>query len=188
MFATGKAGHKPVRSAADKRLKDFRAKLNDLLEDLACQVARDGEGASKFITIDVSGAASDAAARRIGLAVANSPLVKTAIAGEDANWGRIVMAIGKAGEKANRDRLKIAIGGVTIAEKGQRRAGYDETPVVQHMKGQRDRHRLRCRRRQGPRPRLVLRSDPRLYRHQRQLPQLAAAGLRRQRRQAIFRT
>jgi glutamate N-acetyltransferase/amino-acid N-acetyltransferase len=98
-------------------------------------VARDGEGASKFITIDISGAASDAAARRIGLAVANSPLVKTAIAGEDANWGRIVMAIGKAGEKANRDRLKIAIGGVTIAEKGQRRAGYDEAPVVRHMKG-----------------------------------------------------
>ncbi len=136
LFATGKAAHKPVRSAADKRLKDFRAKLNDLLEDLACQVARDGEGASKFITIDVSGAATDLAARRIGLAVANSPLVKTAIAGQDANWGRIVMAIGKAGEKANRDRLKIAIGGVTIAEKGQRRAGYDETPVVQHMKGQ----------------------------------------------------
>jgi glutamate N-acetyltransferase/amino-acid N-acetyltransferase len=136
LFATAKAAHRPVRSAADKRLKDFRAKLNDLLEDLACQVARDGEGASKFITIDVSGAASDLAARRIGLAVANSPLVKTAIAGQDANWGRIVMAIGKAGEKANRDRLKIVIGGVTIAEKGRRRAGYDETPVVQHMKGQ----------------------------------------------------
>ena len=135
LFATGKATHKPVRSATDKRLRDFRAKLDDLLVDLACQVARDGEGASKFITLDVSAAASDGAARRIGLAVANSPLVKTAIAGEDANWGRIVMAVGKAGEKANRDRLKIAIGGVTIAEKGQRRAGYDETPVVQHMKG-----------------------------------------------------
>ena len=83
----------------------------------------------------MTGAASEAAARRIGLAVANSPLVKTAIAGEDANWGRIVMAVGKAGEKANRDKLKIAIGGVKVAAQGQRVAGYDETPVAAHMKG-----------------------------------------------------
>jgi glutamate N-acetyltransferase/amino-acid N-acetyltransferase len=135
LCATGRAAHKAIKSASDRRLKDFRAKLDDLLVDLACQVARDGEGASKFVTIDIAGAASAAAARRIGLAIANSPLVKTAIAGEDANWGRIVMAVGKAGEKADRDRLKIAIGGVIIAEKGQRRAGYDEAPVVQHMKG-----------------------------------------------------
>ena len=98
-------------------------------------MARDGEGAQKFITIDVTGAASDAAAQRIGLAIANSPLVKTAIAGEDANWGRIVMAVGKAGEKANRDKLKIAIGGVKVAAQGQRVAGYDEMPVAAHMKG-----------------------------------------------------
>jgi glutamate N-acetyltransferase/amino-acid N-acetyltransferase len=98
-------------------------------------VARDGEGARKFITLDITGAESDAAARRIGLAVANSPLVKTAIAGEDANWGRIVMAVGRAGEKADRDRLKIAIGGVKVAARGQRVPDYDETPIAAHMKG-----------------------------------------------------
>jgi glutamate N-acetyltransferase/amino-acid N-acetyltransferase len=133
--ATGKAKHRAVKSAGDCRLADFRAKFEELLVELACLVVRDGEGAQKFITIDVTGAASDKAARRIGLAIANSPLVKTAIAGGDANWGRIVMAVGKAGEKAERDRLKIAIGGVTIAEKGQRRDGYDEAPVGQHIQG-----------------------------------------------------
>jgi len=135
LCATGKAEHPAVKSAGDRGLADFRAKLEDLLTELACLVVRDGEGAQKLITIDVAGAASDKAARRIGLAVANSPLVKTAIAGGDANWGRIVMAVGKAGEKADRDRLRIGIGGVTIAENGQRRANYDETPVAQHIKG-----------------------------------------------------
>ena len=135
LCATGKAAHRGVKSARDRRLADFRAKLEDLLTELACLVVRDGEGAQKFITIDVAGAASDKAARRIGLGIANSPLVKTAIAGGDANWGRIVMAVGKAGEKADRDRLRIGIGGVTIAENGQRRANYDETPVAQHIKG-----------------------------------------------------
>jgi glutamate N-acetyltransferase / amino-acid N-acetyltransferase len=136
LAATG-AGpkHPAIAAAGDRRLADFRAKLEDLLVDLACQVARDGEGASKFITLDVSGAASDAAARRIGLAIANSPLVKTAVAGADANWGRIVMAVGKAGERANRDRLKIAIGGVKVAARGQRVPDYDEAPVAAHMKG-----------------------------------------------------
>jgi glutamate N-acetyltransferase/amino-acid N-acetyltransferase len=135
LCATGKAGHRAVKSAGDRRLADFRSKLEDLLTELACLVVRDGEGAQKFITVDVAGAASDKAARRIGLAIANSPLVKTAIAGGDANWGRIVMAVGKAGEKADRDRLRIGLGGVTIAEKGQRRPTYDETPVAQHIKG-----------------------------------------------------
>ena len=136
LCATGQGPrHAAVRAPGDRRLADFRAKLEDLLIDLACQVVRDGEGAQKFVTITVTGAASGRAARRIGLAVANSPLVKTAIAGEDPNWGRIVMAVGKAGEKADRDRLAIAIGGVTIAEKGQRRPGYDEGPVADHMKG-----------------------------------------------------
>jgi glutamate N-acetyltransferase/amino-acid N-acetyltransferase len=135
LCATGKAGHRPVKSAGDRRLADFRAKLEEVLIDLACLVVRDGEGAQKFITIDVTGAASDKAARRIALAIGNSPLVKTAIAGGDANWGRVVMAVGKAGEKADRDRLRIGIGGVTIAEKGQRRESYDETPVAQHIKG-----------------------------------------------------
>jgi glutamate N-acetyltransferase/amino-acid N-acetyltransferase len=135
LCATGQARHRAVKSAGDRRLAGFRAKLDDLLVELASLVVRDGEGAQKFITIDVTGAASDKAARRIGLAVANSPLVKTAIAGGDANWGRIVMAVGKAGEKADRDRLRIGIGGVTIAEKGQRRPNYDEAPVALHIKG-----------------------------------------------------
>jgi len=99
-------------------------------------VVRDGEGATKFVEIAVSGAASARAARRIGLAVANSPLVKTAIAGEDANWGRIVMAVGKAGEKADRDALRISIGGVEIARGGQAAPDYDEAPVARHMQGQ----------------------------------------------------
>ena len=103
--------------------------------DLAQQVARDGEGAQKFVTLTVTGAASARAARRVGLAIANSPLVKTAIAGSDANWGRIVMAVGKAGERADRDRLSIAIGGIQITRNGQRVAGYDEAPVAAHMAG-----------------------------------------------------
>ena len=136
MFASGQAKNRPVASAVDPRLTEFRAKLDDLLIDLAKQVARDGEGASKFVEIRLTGADSDAAARRIAMSVANSPLVKTAIAGEDANWGRIVMAVGKAGEKANRDRLAITIGGVSVARAGEAVAGYDETPVTAHMKGQ----------------------------------------------------
>ncbi len=134
--ATGKVRHPRITDPRDPRLADFRAALEDLLCDLAHQVVRDGEGASKFIAINVRGAASQGAARRIGLAIANSPLVKTAIAGEDANWGRIVMAVGKSGEKADRDRLAIAIGGVQVAERGEVVPGYDETPVAEHMKGQ----------------------------------------------------
>jgi glutamate N-acetyltransferase/amino-acid N-acetyltransferase len=98
-------------------------------------VVKDGEGATKFITIDIAGAETDAAAKRIGLSIANSPLVKTAIAGEDANWGRIVMAVGKAGEKAERDRLAIDIGGVPVARFGLRVDDYDEAPLAEHMKG-----------------------------------------------------
>jgi glutamate N-acetyltransferase/amino-acid N-acetyltransferase len=135
LFATGRAGHPPVHGAADRRLAGFKAALEGLLVDLACQVVKDGEGARKFITVDVTGAASPRAARRIALAIANSPLVKTAIAGEDANWGRVVMAVGKAGEKADPDRLSIAIGGTLIAQAGRRRDGYDEAPVAAHMKG-----------------------------------------------------
>ena len=98
-------------------------------------VVRDGEGAQKFIEIAVAGATSDESARRIGLAIANSPLVKTAIAGEDANWGRVVMAVGKAGEPADRDRLSIGFGGVWAARQGQPVADYDEGPVAEHLKG-----------------------------------------------------
>ncbi len=136
MFATGKAGHGAVTDAADPRVADFRAELDDLLVEMAQLVAKDGEGATKFIEIKVGGAEHDAAAKKIALAIANSPLVKTAIAGEDANWGRIVMAVGKAGERADRDRLAIAIGGVAITRDGEPVPDYDETPVVAHMKGQ----------------------------------------------------
>ncbi len=136
LCASGLAKHKRVSGPGDPLLKGFRAALFDLLRDLAHQVVRDGEGASKFVTIAVSGAVSKRAARRIGLSIANSPLVKTAIAGEDPNWGRIVMAVGKAGEKADRDRLSIHIGGIEVARAGQAAPGYDETPVARHMKGQ----------------------------------------------------
>ena len=136
LCATGAVDHPPVTDPDDGILGDFRAQLTDLATDLAQQVVRDGEGAQKFVTITVTGAASDASARRVGLAVGNSPLVKTAIAGEDANWGRIVMAVGKSGEQADRDRLTIAVGGVEIARHGQPVEGYDETPVGRHMKGQ----------------------------------------------------
>ncbi|MGQ9372120.1 bifunctional glutamate N-acetyltransferase/amino-acid acetyltransferase ArgJ [Azospirillum sp. ST 5-10] len=135
LFATAKAGNVPVAHAEDPGLVEFRAALEGLMLDLAQQIVRDGEGATKFVTIRVTGAASDAAAKRIGLSIANSPLVKTAIAGEDANWGRIVMAVGKAGERADRDRLKIAIGGTLICAEGMEVPGYDEAPVAAHMKG-----------------------------------------------------
>jgi glutamate N-acetyltransferase / amino-acid N-acetyltransferase len=135
LCATGKAKHKRATRAADPRLKDFRRALDAVLVDLAQQIVRDGEGAQKFVTIRVSGAASTRAARRIGLAIGNSPLVKTALAAGDANWGRIVMAVGKAGEKADRDRLAISAGGVRIAEKGGAVEGYDEAPVARHMAG-----------------------------------------------------
>ena len=122
-----------VAVTSDADLAIFCQALQSVMQDLAIQIVRDGEGASKLITIDVTGAVSDASAHRIGLAIGNSPLVKTAIAGEDANWGRIVMAVGKAGEPADRDKLDIAIGGHHITERGQRRPDYDEAPVAAHM-------------------------------------------------------
>jgi glutamate N-acetyltransferase/amino-acid N-acetyltransferase len=133
LFATGKAGNKPTEDPA--QLADFRRALGEVLHDLALMVVRDGEGAQKLVQITVEGAVSNASARRIGLAIANSPLVKTAIAGEDANWGRIVMAVGKAGEPADRDRLGVAIGGTWMAQNGGIVPGYNEAPVVAHMKG-----------------------------------------------------
>ena len=135
LVATGKAKHPRITAAGDRRLADFRRALDAVMVSLAQQIVRDGEGAEKFVTIEVTGAASTRAARRIGLAIGNSPLVKTALAAGDANWGRIVMAVGKAGEKADRDRLTIAIGGVTIAKRGEPVAGYDEGPVTRHMAG-----------------------------------------------------
>ena len=136
VLASGMAGNAEISDPTSRDAEDFAAALHDLMVELAQLIVRDGEGATKFITITVAGAEDDQAARRMGLAIANSPLVKTAIAGEDANWGRIVMAVGKSGEKADRDQLSIAMGGVVIARDGQRVADYDETPVAEHMKGQ----------------------------------------------------
>ncbi len=135
LFATGQAGNPAITRAADPKLAEFRQVLDQVLMDLAHLVVKDGEGAEKFVEIRVGGAATARAARRIGMAIANSPLVKTAIAAGDANWGRIVMAVGKSGEKADRDRLAIAMGGVAVARKGQRVAGFDEAPVAAHMAG-----------------------------------------------------
>ncbi|MEI6642879.1 MAG: bifunctional glutamate N-acetyltransferase/amino-acid acetyltransferase ArgJ [Novosphingobium sp.] len=135
-FATGKAGNDPLVSADSPGADAFAAALHDVCRSLAHLVVRDGEGAQKFIAVTVSGAVSDESARRVGLAIANSPLVKTAIAGEDANWGRVVMAVGKAGEPADRDRLSIGFGGVWAAREGQPLADYDEAPVAAHLKGQ----------------------------------------------------
>ena len=129
LFATGAAG------AAPKNIKGFAKALDGVCLDLAQQVARDGEGAEKLIEIAITGAASDRAAHRIAMSVANSPLVKTAIAGSDANWGRIVMAIGKAGEKAIRDKLRIRIGGIQVARNGGRDPAYREADIMPHMRG-----------------------------------------------------
>ena len=116
-------------------LKNFKQALLEVYVDLATQVVKDGEGASKFITISVEGASSNAAARKVGLAIAESPLVKTAIAGEDANWGRIVMAVGKSQVQVDQRLLSISMGGVLIAHRGQRVAGYAESTVDEHLMG-----------------------------------------------------
>jgi glutamate N-acetyltransferase/amino-acid N-acetyltransferase len=137
LFATGAAearGAPRIPSAGDHQLAHFKRALDSVLLDLAQQVVRDGEGARKFVEVQVEGAASDKAAKRIALSIANSPLVKTAIAGEDANWGRIVMAVGKAGEKAKRDRLSIYFGDVRVAHKGLRDPDYDEAKASAVMK------------------------------------------------------
>ena len=134
-FATGKAGNTPLTGFDSPGADAFAAALADICRQLAHLVVKDGEGAQKFIAVSVSGAVSDESARKVGLAIANSPLVKTAIAGEDANWGRVVMAVGKAGEPADRDRLSIGFGGIWAARDGQPLADYDEAPVAAHLKG-----------------------------------------------------
>ena len=136
-FATGAAarhGAPKISRASDPRLKDFRKAFEVVLADLAEQVARDGEGARKLVEVVVEGAVSKRSARRIAMSIANSPLVKTAIAGEDANWGRVVMAVGKAGEPADRDRLAIWFGPHRVAHKGARDGTYDEDTVSAYMK------------------------------------------------------
>jgi glutamate N-acetyltransferase/amino-acid N-acetyltransferase len=135
VFATGAAlGAPKISKASDPRLQGFRKAFEMVLCDLAEQVARDGEGARKLVEIEVEGAVSKKSARRIAMSIANSPLVKTAIAGEDANWGRVVMAVGKAGEPADRDKLSIWFGGIRVAHKGARDPAYDEATVSEAMK------------------------------------------------------
>jgi glutamate N-acetyltransferase / amino-acid N-acetyltransferase len=134
LCATQQALHPPVASPADRRLDDFRQALEAVMIDLAQQIARDGEGATRFVTIEVIRAATDRAARRIGLSIANSPLVKTALSAGDPNWGRIVMAVGKAGEKIDAERLAISIGGIPIAAAGGPVPGYTEAAVAEYMK------------------------------------------------------
>jgi glutamate N-acetyltransferase/amino-acid N-acetyltransferase len=138
LFATGDAsvrGQEPITKEGSKKLKEFSAALHDLMQDLAIQVAKDGEGLSKFVTFVVEGAESEKAARRIALSCANSPILKTAIAGEDPNWGRVVMAVGKSGEAADRDKLSIWFGEHCVARDGERSADYDEATAATYMKG-----------------------------------------------------
>jgi len=134
VFATGKAAPAPLTSRDDPRLPVFAEALGTVLFELAMQVVRDGEGARKFITVAVSGAESDRSAEIVAKSVANSPLVKTALAGEDANWGRIVMAVGKAGEAADRDRLSITFGDIPVAANGVKAPGYAEAEGAAYMK------------------------------------------------------
>ncbi len=136
LFATGAAadqGQRKIETPDDPHLAGFRIALNDLLKDLALQVVRDGEGARKMVAVTITGAESDLSAKRIALSVANSPLVKTAVAGEDANWGRVVMAVGKAGEPADRDRLAIWFGDVRVAVHGERDPAYSEEATTAVM-------------------------------------------------------
>jgi glutamate N-acetyltransferase/amino-acid N-acetyltransferase len=135
LCATQQTPHRPVGSPADRRLGDFRRALDAVMIDLAQQIVRDGEGAEKFVTIQVTGATTARAARRIGLTIGNSPLVKTALSAGDPNWGRIVMAVGRAGEKMDQNRLSISIGGIPIAAEGGPAPDYDEAPVAEYMKG-----------------------------------------------------
>jgi glutamate N-acetyltransferase / amino-acid N-acetyltransferase len=134
LAATGRAPMPPIAEPGDPRAQPFEAALERVMLDLAQQVVRDGEGATKFVEVRVTGAASETAARRIGLAIGNSPLVKTAIAGEDPNWGRVVMAVGKAGEEADRDRLSIRFGDILVAENGWVSPGYREADGAAYMK------------------------------------------------------
>lgn len=135
-FATGAVSVGRITDVDDPALTGFRRAFLDLSQDLAHQVVRDGEGAAKFITITVTGAEDSRAAKIIAFSIANSPLVKTAIAGEDANWGRIVMAVGKAGQAADRDRLEIIIGGQKVTELGMAASAYDEAACSRHLQGQ----------------------------------------------------
>ncbi len=136
LFATGAAGAPRIARAGDKRLGDFKAKLEKVMHALACQLIRDGEGATKFVRVNVTGAASPASARKIAKSIAESPLCKTAWAGEDANWGRIVMAVGKTEEPVERDRVSIRFGDLVAAENGAVSLNYNEAAMSAYMKNQ----------------------------------------------------
>jgi glutamate N-acetyltransferase/amino-acid N-acetyltransferase len=139
LFATGSAaerGAPEITDASDKRLGDFKKALARVLKSLALQVVRDGEGARKMVEVEVTGAKSAASAKKIALSIANSPLVKTAVAGEDANWGRVVMAVGKAGEPADRDLLAIWFGDIRVAHQGERDPAYSEEATSAYMQGE----------------------------------------------------
>ncbi len=173
IFATGAAtqrGAPRIARGDDGRLGSFRAALFEVMTDLAHQIVKDGEGLTKFVRLTVTGAETKAAARTIALSIANSPLVKTALAGEDPNWGRIVMAVGKAGEAADRDKLAIRFGDIDVAQDGGVAPGYREEQGAAYMKLRRARHRRGCGRRRGVGDRLDLRPDQGVYRHQRRLP------------------
>jgi glutamate N-acetyltransferase/amino-acid N-acetyltransferase len=143
LFATGAARGAPrIDDARDPRLQPFRRALNKILKNLALQVVRDGEGARKEVEVTVTGAKSSRSAKKIALSIANSPLVKTAVAGEDANWGRVVMAVGKAGEPADRDLLSVWFGDIRVAHEGERDPDYSEAATSAYMK--RDRIRIRA--------------------------------------------
>ena len=179
LCATQQARHAPVTSADDPRLDDFRRALDAVMIDLATADRARRRGRARNSSRSRSAAPRATRRRaRIGLSIGNSPLVKTAIAAGDANWGRIVMAVGKAGEKADRDRLSISVGGIRIAAEGGPVPGYDEAPVAEHMAGPRHHDRRRSRHRPRPRDGVDLRPDARLCRHQRQLPELTPRPIR----------
>ena len=134
IFATGKANNAKIKNFNDKKIQDFDKALHNVLLNLAKRVVSDGEGSSKFITINVKKCKSDAEAKQIAFSIANSPLVKTAIAGEDPNWGRIVMAIGKAGPSINLKKLLIKFGDYKIVQDGKLHQSYDETKISKYMK------------------------------------------------------
>ena len=142
----------------------FASRVAQVLHDLALQIVKDGEGLTKFVTVKVTGAETKDAARTIAKSIANSPLVKTAIAGEDPNWGRIVAAVGKAGERAERNSLAIWLGDILVAKDGEVAPGYLEAQGAAYMKGERDRDQCRCRGRPRDGHGVDLRSHQRLYR------------------------
>lgn len=135
LFATGQTGPE-ITDLEDPLLAEFASALAALMENLALQIVRDGEGATKQVEVLVTGATTDVAAKKIALSIANSPLVKTAVAGEDANWGRVVMAVGKAGEEADRDKISIWFGDIRVAHRGERDPDYSEEDASKVMKNQ----------------------------------------------------